>query len=81
MDRCAHDWLDTFENVTLVPEELLDLGDDRVMAVQRLTGRARRSGVETNLRYAVVYTLSDGKVVRREYDDRQQALEASGLAG
>src|SRR5437764_1007253 len=30
MRRYAHDWLDTFDNVTFVPEELLDVGDDRV---------------------------------------------------
>ena len=28
------DWIDTFDDVSNVPEELLDLGDDRVLAVQ-----------------------------------------------
>jgi ketosteroid isomerase-like protein len=80
--RCVQDWLDTFDNVTIVPEELLDVGDDRVVAVQHMTGRARLSGVETGLRYAFVYTVRDGKIVRgREYRDRAQALEAVGLAG
>jgi ketosteroid isomerase-like protein len=80
MRRYAHDWLDTFDDVALVPEELLDLGDDRVVAVQHLTGRARLSGVETELRYAVVYTLHDDKIVRgQEYGDRQEAIEAVGL--
>jgi ketosteroid isomerase-like protein len=75
------DWLDTFENVIVVPVELLDVGDDRVVAVQQLTGRARLSGIQTELRYAVVYTLRDNKIGRgREYSDRQQALEAVGLA-
>jgi ketosteroid isomerase-like protein len=76
----AQDWLDTFEDITFTPEELLDVGDDRVIAVQRLTGRARLSGIESGLRYAVVYTLRDGKIVRgREYGDRQEALKAVGL--
>jgi ketosteroid isomerase-like protein len=79
--RYVQDWLDTFDNVTIVPEELLDAGDDRVVAVHHMTGRARLSGVETELRYAVVYTLRDGKIVRgREYRDRDQALKAAGLA-
>jgi ketosteroid isomerase-like protein len=40
----------------------------------------RTSGVQTDIRYAVVYTLRGGKIVRgREYIDRNQALEAVGL--
>jgi ketosteroid isomerase-like protein len=47
---------------------------------QHGAGRAKGSGIETELRYAVVYTLRDGKIVRaREYIDRKQALEAVGL--
>ena len=80
--RYVQDWFDTFDNFTAVSEELLDVGDDRVVAVQHLTGRARLSGVETELRYAVVYWLRQGKIVRvREYRDREQALEAVGLEG
>jgi uncharacterized protein len=75
------DWLDTFEDITSVPMELLDGGDDHVVATIHVTGRARLSGIETELRYAIVYTLRDGKIVRgREYADRQQAVEAAGLA-
>jgi ketosteroid isomerase-like protein len=78
--RYLQDWSDVFDNVTNVPEELLDIGDDRVLAVQHATGRAKASGVETEIRYAVVYTLRAGKIVRgREYMDRKQALEAVGL--
>jgi ketosteroid isomerase-like protein len=78
--RYLDELLEIFDNVTLVPEELLDLGDDRVVAVLHLAGRAKVSGVETELRFAVVCTLRDGKIVRgREYIDREQALEAVGL--
>jgi ketosteroid isomerase-like protein len=75
----AQDWFDHFDDLRLEPEELIDAGD-RVVAVQRLSGRAKRSGVETELQYAVVYTVSGGKIVRgREYATREQALEAAGL--
>jgi ketosteroid isomerase-like protein len=78
--RYLQDWLDMFDDVTNVPEEVLDLGDDRVVAVQHATGRARASGVQTDIRYAVVYTLRDGKIVcGREYIGRSEALEAVGL--
>ncbi|MCW3029889.1 MAG: hypothetical protein JWM66_22 [Solirubrobacterales bacterium] len=79
--RYVQDWLDMFEGITSVAEELLDAGDDRVLAVLHVTGRAKLSGIETELRYAVVYTLRGGKVVRvREYATREDALEAAGLA-
>jgi ketosteroid isomerase-like protein len=79
--RYCQDWLDTFEGITSVPEELLDVGDDRVIGVQHVTGRARQSGVEAELRYAVVHALHAGKISRvREYADRAQALAAVGLA-
>jgi ketosteroid isomerase-like protein len=81
MRRYLQDWFDTFEDITSVPTELLDGGDDRVIAEVRVTGRARLSGVTTELRYAIVYTLRDGKIVRgREYASRQEALNAVGLA-
>jgi ketosteroid isomerase-like protein len=78
--RYLQEWIDVFDKVTNVPEELVDLGDDRVLAVQHATGRAKGSGVETEIRYAVIYTLRGGKIVRgREYIDRNHALEAVGL--
>jgi ketosteroid isomerase-like protein len=78
--RYVQDWLDTFDGWTVVHDELVDVGDDRVMALQHITGRAKLSGVETELRYAVVYTVRDAKILRgREYADREQALEAVGL--
>jgi ketosteroid isomerase-like protein len=78
--RYVEDHFDVFDGITMVPEELIDVGDDRVVTVQLASGRARVSGIPTEIRYAVVYTLRDGKIVRgREYFDREQALEAVGL--
>jgi ketosteroid isomerase-like protein len=80
MRRYVQDWTDDFEGFTVVIEELLEIGDDRVIAVQQVAGRARLSGIETQLRYAVLYTVRDGKIVRgREYKDKDDALEAAGL--
>jgi ketosteroid isomerase-like protein len=75
--RYFQEWVDLFDDITNVAEELVDLGDDRVLALQRATGRARLSGAETEMRLAVVYTVRDGKIVRgREYMDRATALDA-----
>jgi ketosteroid isomerase-like protein len=77
----VQDWLDTFDEFSVEPVELIDAGEDQVMAVLRIGGRAKLSGVETDLTYAVVYTIRDGNVARgREYATREEALEAAGLS-
>ena len=81
MRAYLQDWLDDFDEMRVEPEELIDAGE-QVVAVQRISARAKASGIETELRYAVVYTVRDGKIVRgREYWERAQALEAAGLRG
>ena len=78
--RYFQEWIDMFDGITNVPQELRDVGDDRVVAAQHATGRAKISGAKTELRYAVVYTVRDGKIVRgREYMELEEALEAVGL--
>ena len=63
------------------PVELIDAGEDKVIAVVRISGRAKLSGVETDLTFAALYTIRDGKVARgREYWTKEQALEAAGLS-
>ena len=75
------DWLDMFDDLTVEPLELIDAAEDQVIAVLRFGGRAKLSGVETDLTYAVVYTIRDGKIARgREYWTKEQALEAAGLS-
>jgi ketosteroid isomerase-like protein len=78
----AQDWLDTFDDSRIEALELIDAGEDKVIAVTRGSGRAKLSGVETDLTYAVLYTIRDGKIARgREYWTKEQALEAAGLRG
>ena len=76
----AQDWLGTFDDFRSEPVELIDAGEERVIAVTRISGRAKLSGVETDLTYAALYTIRDGKIARgREYWTKEQALEAAGL--
>jgi ketosteroid isomerase-like protein len=75
------DWLDLFDDFRAEPIELIDAGEDRVIAVTRISGRAKLSGVETDLTFAALYTIRDGKIARgREYWTKEQALEAAGLS-
>jgi len=74
------DWLDTFDGLNVDPLEIIEAGGDQVVAVLKFGGRAKLSGVETDLTYAALYTIRDGKIARgREYWTRDQALEAAGL--
>jgi ketosteroid isomerase-like protein len=78
--RYVEDWFDTFDDFESVPEEVLALGNDQVLAVIHISGRARSSGIPTEQRYANVSTIRDGKIVRvREYATKDEALKAAGL--
>ena len=75
------DWLDMFDDFKVESVELIDAGGDKVIAVLRNSGRAKLSGIETDLTYAVVWTIRDGKIARgREYWTRDEALEAAGVS-
>jgi ketosteroid isomerase-like protein len=81
MRAYMQDWFDTFDDLKVEPLEVIDAGQDQAVAVVRFGGRAKLSGVEADLTFAVVYTLRDGKVARgREYWTKEQALEVAGLS-
>jgi ketosteroid isomerase-like protein len=75
------DWLDLFDDFRAEPVEVIDAGEDKVIAVVRISGRAKLSGVETDLTYAELSTFRGRKVARnRQYWTRAEALEAAGLS-
>src|SRR4051812_4952989 len=77
----VQDWLDTFNDFRVEPVQQVAAGEDKVIAVVRVSGRAKLSGVETELTFAVLYTIRDGKIARgREYWTLDEALEAAGLS-
>jgi ketosteroid isomerase-like protein len=79
--RYVEDWYETFDDFINIPEELLDAGEDHVVGVLHASGRAKLSGITTELRYAALYTLRGSKIVRiREYADREEALRAVGCS-
>ena len=45
--RYIQDWIDTFDDFSVVVEVLRDVADDRVLAIQCLKGQAKLSGIET----------------------------------
>jgi ketosteroid isomerase-like protein len=73
-------WEETFADVRMEVDQLIDAGD-QVVAVVRGIGRMKGSDAEIDVRYAIVFTTRDGKIAAgREYFTREQALEAVGLS-
>ena len=70
------------DHVGFEPKELIDAGD-KVLALVRVSGRGKASGVEVEAYVWNVATFRDGKPVEMTYfgDDRAAALEAAGLSG
>jgi ketosteroid isomerase-like protein len=72
-------WESEWEQLETVPEEYIDAGDHVVVTVH-YRGRGRSSGIEYEERLFDVYTVRDGKCVRkREFKRRSDALEAAGV--
>ena len=70
-----------FDPLTVEPLELIDAGGDEVVAVLRIGGRAKLSGVETEITFAIVYAVRDGKIARgHEYATRSEARSCSPIA-
>jgi ketosteroid isomerase-like protein len=80
--RYYQDWIDTLDQLRADVEEVIFEADERVAVVVRNSGRGRASGVLTEGRFYVACTVRDGQIVSgREYETREQALEAVRLSG
>ena len=58
------DWLDTFDEMSASVVELIEVGEDTVIALLEVRGRAKLSGIETDVTFAVRYDVRDGKIAR-----------------
>ena len=60
-------------------EEIRDLGS-RVLVCSTQYGRSKGTGIEVETRYAVLYEVHGGKIIRMAlHSTRAEALEAAGL--
>ena len=73
-------WLEAFKDLRVEPEEVIDLGGDRLLVATRTVGRGTGSGVAVEQRGFTLYTFRAGKVFRHEFfTDRELAETAAGL--
>ena len=74
------DWMDRFEGLH-VDWELHDTPDGRVLALIRMHGTGRSSGVPAEMRFAQLWTFRDGRATRMvSYGDVDEARRAAGLS-
>ena len=72
-------WDSAWDDIETIPEEFIDAGEHVVVTVQ-YSARGRGSGIEYDERLFDVYTVRDGRCVRKlEFKRRSDALEAAGL--
>jgi ketosteroid isomerase-like protein len=61
-------------------DEIIDLGDDRVLLVGRFEGSGPSSGAGFDNEFAEIFTFSAGQVIREQaFFNHAEALEAAGL--
>jgi ketosteroid isomerase-like protein len=78
--RHISNWAEAWEDWSVELEQLTAAGDDQVVLLFRERGRSD-SGLAMDERHAELYTLKDGKIVRRQgFSDPNKALEAAGLS-
>jgi ketosteroid isomerase-like protein len=77
--RFLEDQNEAFEDFRVEAEELKDHGD-QVLALIRVRGRGRASGVKFDIRAATLWTFRGGRLIRGQvFPERGKALEAAGL--
>src|SRR5688500_10000659 len=69
-------WVAAFDDWNEEIEEIRDLGD-HVLVAAKQRGRGKGTGIETELRYALLYEVEDGKISSMTFhSDVPEALEA-----
>ncbi len=75
--RIIGSWVAAFDEWSEEIEETRDLGD-HVLVAAKQRGRGKGTGIETELRYALLYEVEDGKISSMTfYSDVAEALEAA----
>jgi ketosteroid isomerase-like protein len=74
-------WTGGFETWTMQLEQVLDAGDDRVVALMHQSGIGKESGAPVEWKSGAVLELEDRRVTRVQvYLNTSEALEAAGLS-
>ena len=76
----ASKWAEMWETWEVELGDVIDAGDDRVIAFIHERGRTR-AGVDVNERHSELYRLRDGKITyRKGFSDADAALDEVGVS-
>jgi ketosteroid isomerase-like protein len=71
---------EVWETVTVEPKELIECGDNRILAIDRWQFFGRE-GIEIDVELPTLFSFRDGFIVRIDgFTDKSEALEAAGLS-
>jgi ketosteroid isomerase-like protein len=77
MDR----WTEDFDDFAVETEEVIDAGNDQVVAITRQHGTGKGSGAPVEMHPGMLFTLQGGRIVRLTiYIESAKALKAAGLS-
>jgi ketosteroid isomerase-like protein len=80
VDRFFREWLGAWGGYAIEAREYIDAGES-VVIVFRQSGVGRGSGVRTERDFFAVYDLRGSQAARyRQFESREEALEAAGLS-
>ena len=72
---------DTWELQMFELEDVVEVDDERVVTIQRATGRGRASGLEVDQRWGSIITVRDGRISSAfGYPTPEEALAAAGVS-
>jgi len=75
------EWHEAWDGIDYDFDDLIDAGQDAVIAVVTRHGRGRASGVEVDMHVALVWTIREQRVARVVwFPSRAEALEAAGMS-
>ncbi len=73
-------WMAEWSDVRFDAEELIDLGDNRVLVLGQMRGTGRNSRAEVEIEIAFLHTISAGLTVHEKvFSTHGEAFEAVGL--
>lgn len=73
-------WRRNWSEWKWIEEEIVEIGPEQVLLTARLWLRGLRSGLAVERRWAYVFVIRDGKLLRQDgYDDEAEARRALGI--
>jgi ketosteroid isomerase-like protein len=80
LKRWWDDVAEVFEEFQWTLKSVEPIGEDRYLTVQRIAGRFRHTGIETDAAWGAIVTVRDGKILSAVgYSTPRRAKRAAGL--